>query len=817
LFLKNHNKTALIWKDTKISYQHLMNNIDYYSTLFSKGNNRVAIFSENRLDWVYSFYAIWKNDSVVLPIDFMSHHNEVSYFLNDCKPNLIFYSDTTKKVLEEALKTVSHEIKLIKFEDITIPEKTQTTLEYPEMENNKTSVIIYSSGTTGSPKGVMLSFENLLANIIAVSEDVKIFAKEEMVMVMLPLHHTFPLLGTMLAPLYVGGTIAFSPSLVSEDIIATLNDNNVTIMIGVPRFYTVLMKNIKNKINNSKIATVLYNLSKTINSLKFSRKIFNSVHKKFGGHIKYMVCGGAAIDRNIEADYRVLGFEMLPGFGMTEAAPMITFSRPGQVRLGSTGQILKTNEVKITEEGEIITRGNNVMQGYYNKEKETNETIIDGWLHTGDIGYFDEDGYLFITGRKKEIIILPNGKNINPVNIEFKIQEYTECINEVGVFMHNDILQAVFTPDHNKLEEYEIKDFYKYLKTDIMQKYNKSVSPYKRIMKITVVEEELPKTRLDKIKRFKLKDLLASSDEKKDSVEPNFKEYSVIRDFISKQSERKVFPNDHFEFDLAMDSLDKVSFQVFLKKTFGVDIKEIHLEENPTVKKMSEYIREKSKKMKLEIVNLSDIFHEKVIVNLPKSGFTHLFIKNASKHLFNLYFRIKINNKENIPEAPFILAPNHQSYMDGLLVTMGLTNSQVKQTYFYAKEKHVRKPWVKRFANKNNVIVVDINNDLKLSLQKLASVIKQNNNIIIFPEGTRTNDGELGDFKKTFAILSKELNVPVVPVCIKGAYNALPTGKKMPKPATRISISFLKPVMPKDKTAEQIRDLIKSEIENNLK
>jgi long-chain acyl-CoA synthetase len=191
-------------------------------------------------------------------------------------------------------------------------------------------------------------------------------------------------------------------------------------------------------------------------------------------------------------------------------------------------------------------------------------------------------------------------------------------------------------------------------------------------------------------------------------------------------------------------------------------------------------------------------------------------MKNGAKVFLKLYFRIKGEGLENLPEGPFILAPNHQSFFDGLFVAVFLKNKLMKQTYFYAKEKHVKNSFLKLLAAKNNVIVMDLS-DLKTSLQKMAEVLKRGKNIIIFPEGTRTQTGEIGDFKKTFAILSRELNVPIVPVAISGAYDALPRGTLFPKPWKKINVNFLKPILPENHTYDSLKDIVQRKVSEHLK
>ncbi|HOJ08202.1 MAG: AMP-binding protein [Ignavibacteriales bacterium] len=814
MFLKDHNKTAMIYKDQKVDYNELIKKINSYSALLPDKNlTKAAIFSENRFEWVYAFYSAWMKKAVAVPIDFMSSSDDVAFILNDCRPEVIFYSDGTKEVLEKSISELNYEIEKINLDDIRINEVISFS-NLPEPDPNDTAVIIYTSGTTGSPKGVMLSYDNLLANIEAVTTDVNIYRSDDRLLVLLPLHHIFPLMGTMIIPLGVGGTIIFSPSMSSEDIMATLQQG-ITIIIGVPRLYNLIRKGIRDKIDKSGIAKLLFKIAQKKNSLAFSRKIFGSVQKKFGGRIKYLVSGGAALDKDVAKDYLTLGFEILEGFGMTECAPMITFTRPGKVLPGSAGQPLKTNEVKIIE-GEIVTRGRNVMQGYYNRPEETSAILKNGWLYTGDLGYLNDDNRIFITGRKKEIIVLSNGKNINPEEIEDKILNMSEVITEIGVFEKSDLLHAVIYPDYQKAKQLGVENVGEMIKWEVIDKYNQSVTPYKKVMKFSLIKEPLPRTRLLKLKRFLLPQLEQVSEEKiKNISEPTFQEYILIKEFLQQQKEIKVNPSDHLEIDLGLDSLDKVNLGVYLESNFGIKYTESELVGFSNVVKLAENVKDKKTKLSIEAIDWGKIFKEHFNLDLPKSWFTHNAMKNSAKVFLKLYFRLKGEGLENIPEGPFILAPNHQSFFDGLFVAVFLKNKLLKQTYFYAKEKHVKNKLLKFIANKHNVIVMDLN-DLKTSLQKLAEVLKRGKNIIIFPEGTRTISGDIGDFKKTFAILSRELNVPVVPVVIKGAYDALPRGTHFPKPWKKINVRFLKPVKPENHTYESLKDIVKAKVTEQL-
>ncbi len=820
MFLRNHEKTALKWKNREISYPDLLKEAAYYSTLFSHTTQRVLIFSENRPEWIYSFYASWKNNCTVIPVDYLSTVEEVAYIAEDSSPEVFFCSRQREAILRKVVESLDYIPQIIVYEDI---EKVESPLSEDSTNNDlaepvldDTALIIYTSGTTGDPKGVMLSYENVLANVEAVTKGVPIYSIDERVMLLLPLHHIFPLLGSMVAPLFVGATIAISPSLQSEDIINTLQDNQIAIIIGVPRLYKIICKGIIDKINQKKIARLFFLLAEKAGSKTLSRILFKTVHKKFGGKLKYLVCGGAALDPDVGRNFRTLGFEILEGFGMTEAAPMITFTRPGQVTIGSAGTAMNCTTIEIRD-GEIVASGKNIMQGYLNRPGETAEVLKDGWLYTGDLGHLDEKGRIFITGRKKEIIVLPSGKNINPVLIEQKLEKLTDCINEVGVFVKDDILQAVILPDFRKIREHAVTGIDNFFRWKIIDVYNQTVSPAKRILKFTLIDEELPKTRLSKLRRFQLPDLVGTrKSEKNDAEQPDFEEYLIIKGFIEEHTTKEIFPDDHLEIDVALDSLDQLSLLAFLKSSFDVDISEEKLMSHQTVRLLSEFVQEKKKKISVELINWHDILKEKVDLRLPKTWITANVIKNCSNLFFKFYFKFKGEGQENLPETPCIIAPNHQSFYDGLFVASQLKDRFLKKTYFYAKEKHVRNRLVRFFADRNNVIVVDINSGLKDSIQKLAEVLKKGKNVMIFPEGTRSQDGTLGDFKKLFAILSKDLNVPVVPVTINGAFQALPTGSVIPKPFQQVSVSFQQPIFPEGHTYESLTEQVYQKVRGRL-
>ena len=343
---------------------------------------------------------------------------------------------------------------------------------------------------------------------------------------------------------------------------------------------------------------------------------------------------------------------------------------------------------------------------------------------------------------------------------------------------------------------------------------------YKKVMSILVLHGALPRTRLSKIQRFKVLDMLkngvsaANTQAEAQIVEPDMEEYRIMRDYVMKEKRLDaVRPTDHLETDLGLDSLDRVSMQEFIEQTFGAEVNADSILSFSTLQALAEHIAKQKKHTEVtEEMDWHTLLTSTPAV-LPSTPTALLPVTAGITELFNrLYFRLSVKGKENIPaKGPFIIAPNHQSFLDGPIVTSGLSFSTLKDCYFYATEEHVKSKARQSFARQCNIILMQRAN-LKTSIQNMAQVLRAGKNLIIFPEGRRTNTGEMGQFKKTFAILSKELRVPIVPVRITGAFEALPRQKSLPRPH-KITVEYLPAIMPDptksyDEIAEQVKKAI---------
>ena len=819
-FIKNYNKTAIIYDEQQISYKEVIQKSKVFSRVANlKIQQKAIIFMENRPEFLYAFLGIWQSRGTCVCLDATLSSDELIYFIEDSQASSIFTSRDNYNKVTEALSKIGKELDVIVVDDIDY-EKYQIldddeVIRAPEKED--IALMLYTSGTTGNPKGVMLTFDNILVNLEGLDK-YNMFIQEDVVLALLPMHHIFPLLGSGVVPLAKGGTIVFLKEISSTAMVEAFNKYKVTMMIGVPRLWEMLHKKIMEKINGSRLTKSIFKLAQSIESINIRKKIFKKVHDGFGGNLRFFVSGGSKLDGQIAKDFLTLGIQICEGYGMTETAPMISFTPINEIVPGSAGKILPGIEVKITDEQEILVRGRNVMAGYYNKPEATAETIDkDGWLSTGDLGEL-KDGYLFVTGRKKEMIVLSNGKNINPVEIEQWIMARTNLIQEIAIIEKNSVLTAVIYPNFQKIVDENISNIKETLKWGIIDKYNGKAPNYKKILDIQIVQKEFPKTKLGKVRRFLVPGLLDKEQgDNIEIIEPDFNEYVELKKYLERLKDRKITANAHLELDLGLDSLDMVELSSYLESNFGIKPDDKIIVNNPTVEKLALFIKENKSSIKYEEINWKEYLTKDTDITLPKSNIAIHIIKFLLWFPFKLYIRVKCQGIKNIPnKKPLIFIGNHQSFLDGFIFGHVTPFKYLQNSYTVAKIKHFNNKYMKFMADHSNIILVDINKNLGEMLQTAATILKNGKNLVIFPEGARTRDGKLLEFKKSFAILAKELDVDIVPFGIRGAYEAFPADKKLPK-FSKVEIEFFPPISPTGKSYDQIvsesRDVIKNWLE----
>ena len=472
-----------------------------------KNQDRCLLLSENRPEWLISDLAIINAGGISVPIFTTYADSDYKYILEDCKPSVIIVSNQTQ--FDKIKNYLNSEIKLIiSFEKINysslIFEEIFKDINHLNFKENKTisrnsiACIIYTSGTSGNPKGVMLSHGGILSNCEGALDVLKpITGDNEIVfLTWLPLSHSYEHT-VQFIQILLGAKIYYAESL--DKLIPNMNIAKPTIMTAVPRFYQNLFNKINLNFKTQKgLKKILINKTielgiKKLNNLKLSliEIILNffcevlvrkKIRNQFGGHLRAFVSGGGALDKNIGEFLNAIGLPTLQGYGLTEASPVVSCNLPNKIKIETVGPIFSTNQVKIAQDGEILVKGENIMIGYWNKKKETDEVIKEGWLHTGDIGELDEEGYLKITDRKKDIIVNFGGENISPVKIENLL-----CLNEhiKQSFVYGDkknYLVAILVVEQSFNLEEEIKIYIKTL--------NESLSSIEKIKKYFLIKDE---------------------------------------------------------------------------------------------------------------------------------------------------------------------------------------------------------------------------------------------------------------------------------------------------------------------------------------
>ena len=496
---------------------------------------KVAIISNNRYEWCVSYLAITTSGIVAVPLDKMLPAQEIKNLIVRAKVDAVIYENKYKEIFENIKKDGDTDLKYYINMDLKEDDKEElsfhklvaegskkieggdTKYNSVKQDTEKMSVLIFTSGTTNTSKGVMLSQKNIISNIMGMAQMSKMY-DTDVILSFLPLHHTFECTISFLYGFYSGVTIAFCDGL--RYLAQNLKEYHATDFVAVPLVLETIYKKIQKGIKDKGKEKLVNTMGKLCNFLlKFHidirRKVFKSVLDELGGKMRILYYGAAAMDKEVIKGYEMFGIESVQGYGLTETAPLVAAETDKEHCAGSVGIAPEGIEIKIDSPdekgvGEVIVKGPNVMIGYYENEEATKEAIIDGWFHTGDLGYKNEDGYLFITGRKKEVIVLRNGENIYPQDIEFLVNKLP-YVKESMLFPRENSkkelnlgIKVVYDKDEIKKafpdkEEKEYKDL---IWQDIKE-INKELSQFKRIKELIITDEELEKTTTQKVKRFK--------------------------------------------------------------------------------------------------------------------------------------------------------------------------------------------------------------------------------------------------------------------------------------------------------------------------
>lgn len=542
-------RTAYLYKERlggdylPISFRQVRDDVEALGTaLWDEGlsGRRIGVIGENRYEWVISYLATANGLGVVVPLDRELPAHEIAVLMDRAELTALIYSSKVEQKILEALPLVKNPVMLISMDSDRRQGETRSLSEMIRsgsrriaegkrhfidavVDPERMSMLLFTSGTTGLAKGVMLCHRNIASNIYNMSKyvDLTVRQGQQIGLSMLPMHHTYEFTCTIMASFYQGATIAFCEGL--KYVVKNMEEAKVTYMIAVPLVFENMHQKIWKQAEKSGKADKMRKAIRMIRTIshidkkiqKRTMRLFKEVHAGLGGHVRLMVAGAAPINPAVINDFNAMGITMLQGYGMTECSPIIALNPDWCARAAAAGLPLPESEVRIFEPdengiGEIICKSQSVMLGYYKDEEETAKVLRDGWLYTGDYGYFDKDGYLYITGRKKNVIVTKNGKNIFPEEVEFYLNS-SPYIAEVVVTGETEessgesIVWASIFPDRDAileqkgtLSDEEVRSL---LKAEI-DRLNEQMPFYKRVKRFRIRDTEFDKTTTRKIKRW---------------------------------------------------------------------------------------------------------------------------------------------------------------------------------------------------------------------------------------------------------------------------------------------------------------------------
>ncbi|MGN1298434.1 MAG: AMP-dependent synthetase/ligase [Candidatus Scatovivens sp.] len=490
---------------------------------------RIALIGSNRYEWCVSYFAVTCSGIIIAPIDKALPENEIASLIKRSEVEAVIFDEKYLEIFKKLKNDESNNLKtLICMDDIEdkdiitfnkmieegkeLLKNKDKRYEKVKIDENEMSIMLFTSGTTSQAKIVMLSQKNICSNLYAYQTHFKILPTDTLLS-FLPIHHTFESSITILYGFYCGATIAFCDGL--RYIQTNLKEYEVSIFVAVPLLLETMYKKIMKAIDDkgkTKLIKAMIKISNFLLKLHIDlrRILFKQIMDNFGGKLRMVLYGAASLDKETIVGLNNFGINSIQGYGLTETSPVLAAESETRHKPGSVGYPLDNIEIKIINvdkegTGEVCAKGPNIMLGYYNDEKKTKEALEDGWFKTGDLGYIDEEGFLFITGRKNDVIVLKNGKNVYPQEIEFLINKL-QYVEESMVYSREEtktdtLLVAKIVYNKEIMEEkYSGQDFEKIIWKDIKE-LNKTLPTYKHIKKIIVTDEPMVKTTTQKVKR----------------------------------------------------------------------------------------------------------------------------------------------------------------------------------------------------------------------------------------------------------------------------------------------------------------------------
>ena len=757
-------------------------------------DDRVILVSENQPEWCIAYLAAVQIGTTVVPLDAQTPIQEILAIAEFTDARSILASEN---VLEQSGPTLSAEERVLhninkncEIVGIGSPSDAKMPTDFPDVEVTPDTVasIIFTMGTTVEAKGAMLTHGGFISNVQAVAKALPP-TDTERILSALPLYHALSFSCSLLMALYSGTTATYVNALRPTTLLKTMRETKTTAFIGVPRLFQLLQSTIERQAARADTP---------------GGTLAEKAQAVMGGEIRVLVSGGAALANTIYDTFQKFGMVLYQGYGMTETAPVLSVNPYLKSKRGSVGPAVEGVELRVENPdsdgiGEIIAKGPSTMKGYYQNPNATEQTIRDGWLYTGDLGYMDEDGYLYLTGHCKDIIVPASGKNVYPVELEALYRD-SPAISEICVvgIPYEDgsdtAIHAVIVPTaSDETTKTEIQQH--------LQACTKALPSYQQFHKFHLWEAALPKTADGTIDRQGLRCRLAARIKEMEHLQENSaaaaeneapdaprtdipEEILATLARLARMPTHQIRRESRLDTDLGLDSLTRLDLLLVLESRLGETIPDALLANLETVG---------------DVVELVETFHTDVtrerdeFCKTKKPEFRQVprwyarAFRAVMTGFYRHYFSLECQGLEHIPQGrPYIIMPNHTSHLDTLTVITALGTKAYRlwtlaaRDYWFATRLQ---GWFARTCL--NALPIEREGNFTEFLRDLRAaneVMALNNGLLIFPEGTRSLDGNLQPFKPgVLSLLIYGPNVPIIPAYIEGTYHAMPKGQNLPK------------------------------------
>lgn len=808
--------------------------------LISKGigaNDPVILCGPGGAEWIIACLALLRCGACVVPIDNQFTAQTFKHVVKDCGARCALVASSTRKRFGPLLGEAGVEVLPLTVEAELLHAKGQG---FPSVNPGDRAILFYTSGTTGPPKGVPLTHQNIAFQIGVIAK-ARLVTVGDRILLPLPLHHVYPLVIGVLTALALGLTVILPDGFTGPRILTALRQGEATLIIGVPRLYAAMVEGITNQIRQQgSVASVIFRIllgsSQLLRHLfgwRTGKLLFAPIHRRFGPSLQTIVSGGAALKPEIARTLESLGWRVGTGYGLTETSPMLTINLPGKARLDTAGQPVPGVELRIDhaageEEalGEVLARGPGVFAGYHGLPDKTKAAFtVDGWFRTGDVGLIDDDGWLHLAGRRSTLIVTEGGENVQPEQIEDAYQVHP-AIAELAVFEKDGRIAALVVPNPALLRDGNPEQAVR----AAIQEVSQTLPSYQRLSEYRLTREAIPRTRLGKPRIHLISDryqraAMESLGTEIKQAEPvaiedlSGDDQAVLEDeaanagfklLVDRFAGRRVTPDSDLQLDLGIDSIAWLDLTFELSERTNVTLSETTIAGLRTVRDLLVKLAQGGDGGAARKASLEDpegMLDERQRRWLQPKGLALRVVGRvlaaANRGTMQVLFRLRVYGAENLPaEGPYVLAPNHTSYLDPFALAAALSTEQLERLYWAGWTGIVfGGPVRNAFARAAQVVPIDPVRATASSLAFGGATLRRGLNLVWFPEGERSPDGRLRPFKLGLGLVLDRWRVPVVPVIIRGTHAAWPPSRRLPL-MRPVQVEFLAPAQAGELAAE---------------